>query len=88
MTWAIIWTNLVYKSTIVKWYMLNEPAGENYGKNDLIYMLGKRLFKVHARQRRNRAAWDIQQKSHRVKSQESIPIWQGNSYKYRQQSWN
>lgn len=38
--WAIIWTNLAYKSTIAKWYMLYAEIGGQYDKPELTFMLG------------------------------------------------
>lgn len=39
-TWSIIWTNLSYNSTIVRWYVLNAQLKKLYTKNELIDMLG------------------------------------------------
>lgn len=41
LTWAVIWTNLAYNSTIVHWYALNVPWGKKYDKEELIDMLGE-----------------------------------------------
>jgi phosphoadenosine phosphosulfate reductase len=32
----VIWTNLAYNSTLVKWYVLYVPAGETYEKQELV----------------------------------------------------
>jgi phosphoadenosine phosphosulfate reductase len=40
LTWSIIWTNLAYNSTIVRWYIFNAPWSKAYTKNELIDMLG------------------------------------------------
>lgn len=38
-TWAIMWTNLAYNSTIVKWYILNTDFNVRYEHSQLINML-------------------------------------------------
>lgn len=39
MTWAVIWTNLAYRSVIIKWYMKYAPLNEMIDKNDLVGMI-------------------------------------------------
>ncbi|MCD8238626.1 MAG: phosphoadenosine phosphosulfate reductase family protein [Clostridiales bacterium] len=39
-TWAVIWANLCYNSTICRWYCLNSERGGVYEKADLVMMLG------------------------------------------------
>ncbi|MCD8003209.1 MAG: phosphoadenosine phosphosulfate reductase family protein [Clostridia bacterium] len=39
LTWAIIWANLCYNSTICHWYCLNAEVGVTYEKADLVDML-------------------------------------------------
>lgn len=39
-TWAIIWTNLAYNSTIVRWYVLNTEYNKRNENSQLITMLG------------------------------------------------
>lgn len=36
LTWAILWVNLAYRSSLVRWYLFSIPAGESYERNDLI----------------------------------------------------
>lgn len=40
-TWAIIWSNLAYNSTITHWYCLNAEIGATYEKEDLVVMIGE-----------------------------------------------
>lgn len=40
-TWAVIWANLSYNSTICHWYCLNAELGATYEKGDLVVMLGE-----------------------------------------------
>jgi phosphoadenosine phosphosulfate reductase len=39
-TWAIIWTNLAYRSTIIKWFVLNTDYNTRYEPSELMSMLG------------------------------------------------
>lgn len=41
LTWAAIWTNLAYHSTIVRWYVTKVPVGAVNTKDDLIAQLGE-----------------------------------------------
>ena len=88
LTWAIIWTNLAYNSIIVKWYMLNAPAGEIYDKNDLIFMLGDDYSKST---RDNAVTALLETFRHSpigTVLKQGIPIPSGNSYKFSKQGWN
>ena len=40
-TWAVIWANLAYNSTICHWYCLNAEIGATYEKGDIVVMLGE-----------------------------------------------
>ncbi len=40
LVWAIIWTNLVRRSTVCRWYALYVSAGETVEKDDLVLRLG------------------------------------------------
>lgn len=88
LTWAIIWTNLAYNSIIVKWYMLNAPAGEVYEKNDLIFLLGDDYSKST---RDNAVTALLETFRHSpigTVLKQGIPIPSGNSYKFSKQGWN
>ena len=41
LSWAIIWANLAYNSTISRWYCFNAEIGSTYEKGDLVVMLGE-----------------------------------------------
>lgn len=43
--WAVIWANLVYNSTICRWYALTVEPGSNLEKADLVEMLGDQFSK-------------------------------------------
>lgn len=88
LTWAIIWTNLAYNSIIVKWYMLNAPAGEVYEKNELIFLLGDDYSKST---RDNAVTALLETFRHSpigTVLKQGIPIPSGNSYKFSKQGWN
>ena len=88
LTWAVIWVNLAYNSIIVKWYMLNAPAGEIYDKNDLIFMLGDDYSKST---RDNAVTALLETFRHSpigTVLKQGIPIPSGNSYKFSKQGWN
>ncbi len=88
LTWAIIWVNLAYNSTIVKWYMLNAPAGEVYEKNDLVFLLGDDYSKST---RDNAVTALLETFRHSpigTVLKQGIPIQSGNSYKFSKQGWN
>lgn len=88
LTWAIIWTNLAYNSIIVKWYMLNAPAGEIYEKNDLIFLLGDDYSKST---RDNAVTALLETFRHSpigTVLKQGIPISSGNSFKFSKQGWN
>ena len=88
LTWAIIWTNLAYNSIIVKWYMLNAPAGEIYEKNDLIFLLGDDYSKST---RDNAVTALLETFRHSpigTVLKQGIPIPSGNSFKFSKQGWN
>lgn len=40
LTWAIIWVNLTYNSTLFKWYALTIPKDDINSKAELIYLMG------------------------------------------------
>ena len=88
LSWAIIWTNLAYNSIIVKWYMLNAPAGEIYEKNDLIFLLGDDYSKST---RDNAVTALLETFRHSpigTVLKQGIPIPSGNSFKFSKQGWN
>ena len=87
LTWAIIWTNLAYTSIICKWYMLYASAGEVYGKNDLIFMLGD----DYSQSTRDNAVTALLEtfRHSPIGStlKQGIPIQSGASYKFSKQGW-
>ena len=88
LSWAIIWTNLAYNSIIVKWYMLNAPAGEIYEKNDLVFLLGDDYSKST---RDNAVTALLETFRHSpigTVLKQGIPIPSGNSFKFSKQGWN
>ncbi len=88
LTWAIIWTNLAYNSIIVKWYMLNAPAGEIYEKNDLVFLLGDDFSKSTRDNAVTALLETLRHSPIGTVLKQGIPIPSGNSYKFSKQGWN
>ena len=86
-TWAVIWANLAYHSTIVKWYMLKVPAGETYEKSDLVFMLGDD-YSLSTRDNAVTALLETFRHSPiGANLKQGIPISMGKSYKFIKQGW-
>ena len=86
-TWAVIWANLAYSSTIVKWYMLKVPAGETYEKGDLVFMLGD---DYSPSTRDNAVTALLETLRHSpigANLKQGIPVTVGKSYKFIKQGW-
>lgn len=45
LSWAVIWTNLAYKSAICHWFCLNVKQGASFERDDLVFMLGEQFAK-------------------------------------------
>lgn len=88
LTWAIIWTNLAYNSTIVKWYMLNAPIGEIYERNDLTFLLGDDYSKSTRDNAVSALLETFRYSPIGSVLKQGIPIPSGNSYKFSKQGWN
>ena len=88
LTWAIIWTNLAYNSIIVKWYMLNVPAGEVYEKNDLVFLLGDDYSKSTRDNAVTALLETLRLSPIGAVLKQGIPIPKGNSFKFSKQGWN
>jgi phosphoadenosine phosphosulfate reductase len=87
LTWAIIWANLGYNSTIVKWYMLYVPSGEVYEKGELVYMLGD----DYSESQRDNAVSALGELFRYSPIgdvlQQGIPLPAGNGHKYNKRGW-
>ena len=87
LAWAIIWTNLAYRSTIVKWYMIHVNAGEVYEKSDLVYMLGD-SYSQSSRDNAVTALFETLRHSPIGSAlKQGIPIPAGTSFRYAKQGW-
>ena len=87
-TWAVIWTNLAYNSSLIKWYLLCVDKGETYEKGDLVFLIGDDYSE---RQRENAVSslCETLGKSPIGNTLEmGIPIPSGNSYKYYKKGWS
>lgn len=87
LTWAVIWANLAYHSTIVRWYMLFVPNGEVYEKNDLVTMLGD----GHSQATRDNAVTALLEtlRHSPIGSvlKQGIPLGSGNNFRYAKDGW-
>lgn len=87
-TWAVIWTNLAYNSSLIKWYLLCVDKGEIYEKGDFVFLIGDDYSE---RQRENAVSslCETLGKSPIGNTLEmGIPIPSGNSYKYNKKGWS
>ena len=87
-TWAAIWTNLSYNSSLIKWYLLCVANGEVYEKADLVFLIGDDYSE---RQRENAVSslCETLGKSPIGGMLEmGIPIPSGNSTKYYKTGWS
>lgn len=87
-TWAVIWTNLAYNSTLVKWYLLNVPNEEVYEKAELIDLIDD-MYSVSTRSNAITSLAETFVYSPIGSTLEmGIPIASGNSYKYNKHGWS
>lgn len=87
-TWSVIWTNLSYNSSLIKWYLLCVEKGEIYEKGDFIFLMGDDYSE---RQRKNAVSslCETLGKSPIGNSLEmGIPIANGKSFKYYKKGWS
>ena len=87
LTWAAIWTNLAYNSSLIKWYLLCVEPGETYEKADFVFLIGDDYSE---RQRENAVSslCETLGKSPIGNMLEmGIPIANGKSYKYYKKGW-
>ena len=87
-TWAVIWTNLSYNSSLIKWYLLCVDKDEIYEKGDFVFLIGDDYSE---RQRENAVSslCETLGKSPIGNTLEmGIPIPNGNSYKYHKKGWS
>lgn len=86
-TWAVIWTNLAYNSTLVRWYILKVSTGETYEKADLVYMIGDD-YSVSQRENSIMSLDELMRHSPLGNSLElGIPIKSGNSHRFYKKGW-
>ena len=87
-TWAVIWTNLAYNSTLVKWYLLTVPNDEAYTKAELVDMIDD----IYSASTRNNAITSLAETF--VNSpigstlEMGIPIPSGNTYLFTKKGWS
>lgn len=87
-TWAVIWVNLAYNSTLVKWYLLYVPSGEVYEKNELVDMIDD-MYSASTRTNAITSLAEMFINSPIGNTLEmGIPIPSGNSHKYFKKGWS
>lgn len=85
--WAVMWVNLAYNSTLIKWYLLCVPTGETYDKNELVDMIDD----VYSESTRSNAITSLAETF--VNSpigaslEMGIPLPSGNSYRFNKKGW-
>lgn len=86
-TWAAIWTNLAYNSTLVRWYLLNVPSGETYEKAELVDMIDD-IYSVSTRTNAITSLAETFIYSPIGSTLEmGVPIPTGNSFKFVKKGW-
>ncbi len=86
--WAVIWDNLAYNSTLVKWYLLTVPCGEVYEKNELIDMIDD-IYSASTRSNAITSLSEIFVYSPIGNTLElGVPIQSGNSYRFYKKGWS
>ena len=87
-SWAIIWINLSYHSTLVKWYLLAVPVGEVYEKNELIDMIDD-LYSLSTRTNAVTSLSETFVYSPIGNTLEmGVPIQNGNTYRFFKKGWS
>ena len=86
-SWAIIWINLSYHSTLVKWYLLAVPVGEKKKKNELIDMIDD-LYSLSTRTNAVTSLSETFVYSPIGNTLEmGVPIQNGNTYRFFKKGW-
>lgn len=85
--WTVIWTNLSYNSTLIKWYCVCVPSGEVYEKGDLIHIIGDD-YSESQRDNAVTSLAEIFRHSPIGNTLElGIPMPSGNSFKFYKKGW-
>lgn len=86
--WAVMWTNLAYNSTLVKWYLLFVPSGETYEKAELISMIDD----TYSESTRSNAITSLAEtfvySPIGASLEMGVPIANGNSYRFYKKGWS
>jgi phosphoadenosine phosphosulfate reductase len=87
LTWAAIWANLAYNSSLVRWYMLMVSPNAVYGREELVLMLGDD-YAHRTRVNGIQALFETLRHSPIGSAlKQGIPIGSGNSYKYAKERY-
>ena len=86
--WAVIWTNLAYNSTLMKWYLLHVPTGETLDKPELVSMIDD-MYSVSTRTNAITSLAETFIHSPIGSTLEmGIPIASGNTYRFFKKGWS
>ena len=86
--WAVIWINLSYNSTLVKWFSLYVPKGDVYEKKELIDMVDE-IYSLSTRSNAINSLTETFVYSPIGNTLEmGVPIPNGKSYKYYKKGWS
>lgn len=89
LTWAIIWANLCYNSTICRWYCFNAEIGATYEKADLVEMLGEGFSKSNRENAITALAETLRHSPIGSAIKQGIPLEVSkNSYSYLREGWD
>lgn len=85
--WSVIWTNLSYNSTLVKWYCICVATGEIYEKKELSNMIGDD-YSVSQRDNATSSLSELFRHSPIGNTLDmGVPIPSGRSFKFNKKGW-
>lgn len=88
-TWAVIWANLCYNSTICRWYCLNAELGATYEKGDLVVMLGDSYSKSNRENAITALTETLRQSPIGSALKQGLPIeLTKNTFSYLREGWD
>lgn len=88
-TWAIIWTNLAYNSTICRWYCYNAEVGVQYEKGDLVDLLGDQFSQANRENAITALTETLRQSPIGASIKQGLPMeLTKNTYSYLRAGWD
>ena len=86
--WAVIWTNLAYNSTLVKWYLLYVPQNEVLEKSELVDLIDDMYSESTRTNAITSLAETFVNSPIGASLEMGVPIASGNSYKFNKKGWS